>query len=231
MCPSTVPNVRYTSGASEPSHQSGSTSPADAGSSRKRTVVGNGDGSSDAGKRVRYGEARSSSVRPGRCASRAGAATSIDPASACASEIATCAVGMPRPARDHRRRVLARIAQHQIRRPVGEDRLHARQHRGRRQPTEELAVPEHRRFERRRDRKPLPDRGHLLLGRLTAVGERVARAFDHLAHRRRTDDQDLVAAPLRRGEERQQRIQVSGTTERHRRQHPHARRAYEPRRR
>lgn len=60
MNPSTVPNVKYTSGARDPSPQSGNGATGKRGE-WKRIVAGNGDGSSAAGKRVRYGIARMAS--------------------------------------------------------------------------------------------------------------------------------------------------------------------------
>ena len=80
----------------------------------------------------------------------------------------------PRPGREHRRGVLGRVAQHQLGTPVVPCILHPRQHRVGRQPTEQLAVAQHRRFGRRDDRQPLPDRRDLLLGRLATGPEREA---------------------------------------------------------
>ena len=178
-------------------------------------------GSSDAGNLLRYGEARSSSTKPGRCSSRAGAAVAIDAASTAASEIATCAVGIPTRWATTAEEYSQGSRNAELGRPAFADLFHFRQHRRRRQSTEQLPVPEHGRLVGRDDGEAFPDRRHERLRWLASGLEGEAGELNHLPQRRRPHDQGLGPTPPRRPEERQHRIQMPRPTERTGRQQPH----------
>ena len=183
----------YTSGWGEPSHQSGRGALGARSVSRNRRVSGNGDGSSDAGNLVTYGEPSRSSTSPGRWSSSAGAAISMDPHSTSASPIPICrdrrvwGEATTADAYSHGSRStrsgfqlrmscsiagsIASVANRPKSSRIGQDRS----------------------LVGRGDGELLPDRRDDRLGRLVARRERVARLPDHRRQRRRPDDERLVA--------------------------------------
>lgn len=113
------------------------------------------------------------------------------------------------PGGGHSRGIFVGITQYHVGSPVPHRTFYRRQHRRRRQPAEQFPGAEHRRLARRQDRKPLPDGSHLLLGRLAAREERMARRSDHARQCGRACHQRLRAVAPRLVEERRQRPEVA----------------------
>jgi hypothetical protein len=122
--------------------------------------------------------------------------------------------------RDERRRVLARVAEHEVGLPIGDDGFHCREHCRRCKPAEELPIAEDRGLRGRRDGKLLADGRDLVLTRLASGHKRVACVGHHACERGGTDHEDLVTARARSVEQREQRLEMTGTTQRARGEHP-----------
>jgi hypothetical protein len=125
----------------------------------------------------------------------------------------------PLPLRDDRRRVLARLAQDEVRPPRAACALDRGEHGGGPEPAEQLPVPQLGGLLPGRRRQRREDRPDLRVGRSGADPRRVAR--DQRLQPGRHDDQPLVPGAGERVEDRQERHEVARSRRRGH-EHPHA---------